>query len=226
MTRAADRAARRDEEPARRAGVRTGRWLLPATAGLLSFFFACQESLPPRNDPGSPFDGIIRTTYVYAPNENDVHFTVGLVNTFDETLQDTADLHGKLMLTMLRRPTVTRVLDLSVDSLLPYQRAYDPSTHLLTLDPGDTLWLRARWDMRDQRGRDLTMDEFRFYTDVECRDRAYSYEEDFVVVGYVQVFPRNGQVALAPTKLRLCYVYPYVGPSFCPKPSAACMRWN
>ncbi len=217
-----------------RAGTPTQEWthgrtgLIVVAVGVLaiSCFISCQESLPPRNDPSTLVVGVVRGSYVYQPLENDVHFTIGLVNIFDETLQDTADLHGALLLTLLRKPSVTRVLSVSADSLLPYQSGYNPITHVLTLNPGDTVWMRARWDMKDDRGRDLVAEEFHLLPDPTCPGRGISYEEDFLVAGYVQVFFHHAQVRLTPAYLRLCYVYPWVGPTFCPKPPTTCEQWK
>ncbi len=199
------------------------RWLCAAGAAVSFFLLACQESLPGRHDPGSLFTGILAPTYVHAWNENDVVIMAGIVNTYDETLQDTADMRGSLLVTLLRKPSVTRMIPITRDSLMPGQYQYDGRTKILTIGPGDTVWIRAHWDLRDDDGRDLRMEEFTYYRDELCYGRMYAYEENFAIAGSVQVFPEHGQVVLNSSIFRLCYVTPYVGPKDCPKASSDCL---
>ncbi len=202
------------------------RWLAAAGATVSFFLLACQESLPARNDPGSLFTGFLAPTYLYAWNENDVVIMAGIVNTYDETLQDTIEMRGSILVTLLRNPAVTRALPITPDSLMPGQYQYDGRTRILTVGPGDTVWFRARWDLRDDDGRDLRTEEFKYYQDGLCPGRLYAYEENFSFSGSVQVFPTHGQVVLNPSVLRLCYVTPYVGPHDCPRPESDCFARN
>jgi hypothetical protein len=192
--------------------------------GVAAFVPACDEQLPPRSDPKVLFTGSVTPQYILFFNENDVRLTVNVANVFDETLQDTASLEGQLEIVLLRDPTIVRTIQLSPDSLLTTSM-YDPSTHMLTINPGDTLRMRAEWDLFDDRRDSLPGTVFKYYRDTACGLRDLALGESFLVRGSLSVFKRNGFVTIPPTGFNLCYVTHWTTIRECPFVVTPCVHY-
>lgn len=136
---------------------------------LIAFYsfggFACNESLPVYSSPenilqamtvplNSPEDTV---RYFMRDNNNPNLVTVRLdspfngyevkiVNTFDETVQDDADVQGKLELSWKDKTTLTAEIPITITNF--YSSHYDPSNGLITINPGDTARLRVFWNFK------------------------------------------------------------------------------
>ena len=205
------------------AASRTMRMCVAAAVFGAAMFAACDEQLPPRNDPEALFEASLTTEYILHFDENDVRFTVNVVNVFDETLQDTVDLSGQLQVVLLRDPTIVRTLRLSVDSLIT-TAGYNPYTRILTVNPGDTLRMRVRWDLTDDRNVWLPERVFDFYSDTTCPLRYLAKGESFLIRGNLTVFRRAGFVTIPPTGFNLCYVTAFTTIRYCPFVVTPCVQ--
>ena len=138
----------------------TRYWL---AAGLIggAFIFACEESLPPYQQPPNLLragldveDGLINrlvlcdgTFRTWDPGT--IVFRLSVINTFDETLQGPASaVVGQVEVWKKDNPDFGRTI--------PIFGANDPrhvSFGILTLDPGDTLEVLASWRHDDIQNR-------------------------------------------------------------------------
>ena len=125
----------------------------------------CNESLPAHDPPKNiligwtvPVNGAedtVRYFKIDSNNPNLVAVTINsqqnaydiyVVNTYEETIQDYADVNGKITLRWINKPSIHTELAVSNSSI--YEGAYDSETNLLTIDPGDTLKIRAYWNFK------------------------------------------------------------------------------
>lgn len=121
---------------------------------------SCDDSLPPYTLPANVFRSYVRNvspaevSYVHGFVNSGVPsrlssisppqvFFIDIVNTFDEVLQDQAEVSGTLELVDDDMPDVKATIPISVANLTGPQ--YNPTTNILTLSPGDTLRLRCSW---------------------------------------------------------------------------------
>jgi hypothetical protein len=184
---------------------------------------SCEESLPPRQDPHMVLRPVLRAQYVHDWNENGLRFYVELINTFDETLQDTAVFVGSVRVEMPRRPDMGRTLTVRRDSIST-RRMYDPVNNIFTVDPGDTLRFLLRWDFKNDVGQSLTSFAFDYYNDTTCEGRRLAYEEVLLASGRITISRRLGEVTLSQIPIILCYKEPFIGPRDCPKAPETCTR--
>jgi len=121
--------------------------------------FSCEDPLPPYVNPGNILNATVN--FVYEPlviyryvdfnyflptlrySTPSFIINIGVINKFDETLQDNIYIDGKVEIWISDRPddkvTIT-INEYSINSSL-----VDPQTNILTLNPEDTLWLRVNW---------------------------------------------------------------------------------
>jgi len=117
----------------------------------------CDESLPPRDAPAHPIDVSIGCTpppfivvqYVYVRKGDslivasiqDMSIAVNAMNSWDEVLQDTVDLHGTLTIWDVEHPEHRTIMSLEKQYV-----ASPPLTDgLLTLLPGRAAVVDLRW---------------------------------------------------------------------------------
>jgi hypothetical protein len=121
------------------------------------FVNGCDESLPPRESPPEIFSMIVRADYDYYPRglqaRNQIKYNIVLKNIYDETIQDTLDFQLNARLEWFGGPvtindTVTQnVKTVTVGrSAITYMKKYNPSTGIVTIDPGDSLVLEYSWN--------------------------------------------------------------------------------
>ena len=123
----------------------------------------CNESLPVYNAPAnilsavvSPVNFVSDTVRYRMMDENNPSLVsvrlfspkfgidVKIVNIYSETIQDDADIQGTLELTWIDKVEMKASIPLSSSGIIGGQ--YDPVTHLITLNPGETVTIRVYWD--------------------------------------------------------------------------------
>ena len=154
--------------------------------GLLS---SCQEELPVYQDPRSVLKGSVGEQYLLSSTENVVRLEFAAVNRYDETFQAEGVLRGEMTLTLGRRPEVRKTLILGPSNVVKGQ--YNPTSHELTMDPGDTVRFAVYWDYTDDEGRDLRRTEFDYKIDSACPMRQVALEELFSVRGTVRIYDKT-----------------------------------
>ena len=129
---------------------------------LALFLSSCEDPLPPYVPPPDPLSGqvafprdLLVTYTILAPDPvlivgeltpSTYAVKVGLTNTYEETLQDYADIAGTVELSWARDSMVKAIIPLSIGD--GNGGLFDPITGMLTIDPGKTLWLKASWNFR------------------------------------------------------------------------------
>lgn len=138
--------------------------LLLSAAGI-----SCNDSLPAYVAPTDFLRASIRITtppdanYTWDWRGNDINvdavtitssaqtFFIDIVSTFDETLQDVPDISGAVVVTSEEISGVTATIPLTITNLKGTQ--YNPTTKILTLNPGDTLKMSCTWRYKSDDGK-------------------------------------------------------------------------
>ncbi|GEM_PF-3382682 len=123
----------------------------------------CRDDLPPYVSPVNPLEAEVTVqidpmiTYSHL-DFNDVNttrvtfgspqpiFQVGLKNVSDETVEDAAEINGTLEVWYTEIPDVKVTLPLNATTI--NSSYYDETTGIITLDPGQTFWLKVFWNFR------------------------------------------------------------------------------
>jgi hypothetical protein len=197
--------------------------LVALLSASLIFLFACDESLPPRNDPTKLFRGSVDAKYSLLWNENAMRISVTIVNVFDETIQTTVSIAGTVVVTLARDKKYQKTIALNANNLMN-TKFYNPSTKELTLDPGDSIRFAYTWNFVDDNNVRLPEDVFHFYRDPICSARYVAYSESFALTGSIQIIEKMGSFPLIPSVLNLCYISLYVLPKDCPAPPTECSQ--
>jgi len=184
-------------------------------ATLLVQLGACKEPLPSRNDPTDLFNARIEAQYFLSPNENVLLVFLTFINKFDETFQDTAIFSGSIRLELGRNLSYRKTVTLG-DSNLILAKSYDRNSRVLTIDPGDSIRLRYRWNFIDDNDVDWRTTVFRYRGDTTCALRNRAFPENIVLNGILKIYKRTDPIAVGPSVFSLCYVSNWVDPRFCP----------
>ncbi len=151
------------------------------TLGLLSLFVnSCNDPLPTYTPPTNvlsadvlPLNAIkdtVRYSMLDNNNPNLVKITLNsafygyeikIVNMYEETIQDYFEVEGTLELSWKEKPELKSVIPITATSF--YSGVLDPTSNLLTINPGDTVKLRVYWNFK------LTTEDWAF-TQVKSTD--------------------------------------------------------
>jgi hypothetical protein len=185
---------------------------------------SCDESLPPRNNPKIIFKGDLSCYYFYTLKENDCKFFIDVKNIYSETIQDTAIVQGTIEVILKRDPRYHKTIQLSLQNLTGMY-VYDPSTNLLTIDPGKEEVFSATWDFIDDNQVDFTTAIFAYSQDPNCPGRFISQTETFIVKGTIQIIRGGEIVPFGPKEFNTFSIIPSyivskicVGGGCCPYP--------
>ncbi|RPI05088.1 MAG: hypothetical protein EHM64_07760 [Ignavibacteriae bacterium] len=190
-------------------------------AAAMTLLFACDESLPPRNDPSDLFRGSINAKYSLLFTENALRLEVKIVNRYDETIQAPVSMSGVLHITLSRDSRYQKTIPLTAANLAS-TKAYNPSTKELTLNPGDSIKFVYTWNFIDDNNAFLPEEVFHYYLDTDCPGRFISFRESFVLTGSFQIIEKLGSIPLTPLVLNLCYISKYFTSHDCPAPPITC----
>lgn len=167
---------------------------------------SCNETLPTHTDPRDLFR-TTRTAYFYAPKNELPQLWISLMvrTGFDETLQDTTDLQGSIGISLGRDTRYHKTVALDLSNLIT-TNVYDPKTHLLTINSGDTLVFLYRWDFHDDDGTFLPTSVFIMQQDTLCPFRMAASAEILNIDGSMRLYRRTAIVASPPLRYVLNYV--------------------
>lgn len=138
----------------------------------------CSESLPFVADPNNILASDVTPRLIVDDNYVSYYeFDVMLVNTYDEVLQAEAKINGVMEIEWKDSPiTIKSLKSIPITSEHIIKAAqYDPETNILTLEQGDTLTFRVRWDVTLNDGSDL----FNFFDYVfsSCQVRFFRFDD-------------------------------------------------
>lgn len=179
------------------------RWGIPLLFAALVSVCACSEHLPEYADPRDLLSGSLSVQYVMAEH-NEILVTVMVRNLYDETLQDTAVFAGTCEIVLKRDPSRRKTLALSSANL--QWGDYNSATRILTLDPGETVILAARWDFVCDDSTDLRTSVFRYIEDPTCPLRHIALTEELDVTLSVTVFKQTPALEVGPVSLSFCHI--------------------
>ena len=197
----------------------------------LFFFWGCAESLPPRSDPVNLFGISITTEYNIVNNFGMLDVFITLKSNYEETLQDVALLDGTIMIDWtiapeLRGNIVPRRTVHIEPSQIVHARKFDNFTRMLTIDPGDSIVLRYRWNFKMDDSTDLYK-QLKYQADKGCvlsaggdgppQYRRYSPNQPFLISAQVKIFGRSATVYSVPFTVVTCVTLPgtNAGPPKC-----------
>ena len=187
----------------------------------LFFLGGCGESLPPRSDPANLFTISISTEYNIVNDFGFLDVFVTLKSNYDETLQDVVLLDGTLMIDWTADPAIrgnivprrTAHID---PSQMVHARKYDSFTQMLTIDPGDSIILRYRWNFKTDDSTDIYK-QFKYKSDTGCLVgcassgspyRRFSANQPFLISAQVKIFGRSATIYAVPFSLVTCVTLP------------------
>jgi len=188
---------------ARGCGALSGRWGSPLVVAALAAVCACSEHLPEYADPHDLLSGSLAVQYVMA-ERNEIVVSVMVRNLYDETLQDTAVFSGTCDITFRRDPSKHKTLAITSANL--QWGDYNSTTRILTLDPGETMIMAARWDFVCDDSTDLRTSAFRYIVDPTCRFRHVALSEELDVTLSVTVFKQTAPLELGPMSVSFCHI--------------------
>lgn len=192
----------------------------------LFFLWGCSESLPPRSDPANLFSVSITTEYNIVNNFGMLDVFITIKSDYDETLQDVALLDGTLMIDWNGAPEergniVPRRTAHIEPSQIVHAKKYDTFTQMLTLDPGDYIRLRYRWNFKTDDSTDLYK-QFKYQADKGCilrpggegaaQYRRFSANQPFLISAQVKIFDRMATIYGAPFSIVTCVTLPGTNP--------------
>ncbi len=131
--------------------------------------FGCNEILPEYSQPENllsaevvPLNVASDTVSYYIIDNNNPNlvfirldspfngYEIRIINTYEETIQDDADVTGTVELIWNDQPKFSAEIPVTLPAV--FSQHYDPSTGLITVNPGDTIVLRVYWNFRFTSG--------------------------------------------------------------------------
>ncbi len=189
---------------------------------------SCSESLPPYRSPEDIFEGKIWGKYVLTQNENCIKVYAAVRNLYDETVQSTAVLQGRIEIIWSKDMNIRKTVIINASNLV-YARNYNRTTGVLTLDPGDSLCLEYSWDLVADNGVNLISSSSEFFIylpDTTCKSgRMIAREQTFMLRGELTVFSQVASVWFGLTTFTFCRVDRWVPVTGCPwiNPDYSCI---
>jgi len=191
-------------------------------------FMACDEELPPVNNPQDLFSGTATVQYRYdptvRPTTSSIDIYIVIKNYYDETLDDFAALNGSIRIEWLA-PSEERgsIVPVRTDQLttgnLFAAKGYNYLNNRLSIDPGDSIVLRYRWNLKTDDSTSL-IKQVKYTYDRDCLvsvcggDAGYrgiSGRQPFRVNANITVFQRSGTVAMKTKEFSVCWIQPHCG---------------
>ncbi len=175
-------------------------------------FLGCEEFLPPRDSPPEPFDVIVRTRYDYFPGSpggpprNQIEYTIVVKNVYDETIQDTLDLFGKLEIECqifdLTKLTVTKTrrLDINLADIKSIKN-YDRLSGITVLAPRDSIIIELNWNFIVED----TLDVLGHFPFIQRGDCDITTKQRIKSTGTIHVMKNRSNLPLKQTNFDHCF---------------------
>lgn len=206
-------------------------------------FVGCDEELPPQSNPKDLFISTVSSQYQYVsdarPTQSSLDLYIVYKNLYEETLEDFASLKGTIKIEWTVSPEERgaiipyRTDVLTVDNLFQAE-GYNFANNRLSIDPGDSIILRYRWNLKTDDSTNL-MSQVKYTVDNSCTvnanpqgdpgNRFVSAKQPFRVTASFTIFQRGGAVVTSPQQFSSCWIAPHYGelsPCNQPNPSNPC----
>ncbi len=180
------------------------------------FMSACDESLPPRNNPTQPIVATCEVDYYSPSREEAVYFTMKVRNNYTEVFSDVANIFGYINFVWAERPEYTRQIVFSLADLrttyfnpqtgqqVVSKAVYNAATKTLTIPVGDYAVFQYKWDSKFDSLSDLR-EMVGFKTDPANPGILVSREIALTVTGGARLFKKLPMVYLQPLTGRYKY---------------------
>jgi hypothetical protein len=172
------------------------------------FLNSCHESLPLREDPKDILVANLKASYFAYLSDTTMTVNLDVENKFDETLQDSALLEGNLTIRWLTDSQYGKTIKLTKQNLQNNVK-YNPSTGILTVDPGEVLHFTYIWNFTNDTGYYITQN-FKTYLAPNCLlngDKIFVARESFSIEGSMNVFTHTGFTVPGPITFSCCYSF-------------------
>jgi hypothetical protein len=210
---------------------------------ILSLLFAaCDEELPPKNNPLDLFSAAVSSQYRYVsdtrPTQSYIDIFITYKNHYDETLDDFAAMRGTIKVEWLAPPEERgsiipyRTDQLTMDNLF-FAEGYNFANNRIAINSGDSIIVRYRWNLKTDDSTNL-MGQVKYATDRNCMVyvcggdvgfRSVSSRQQFRVSSSFTVFQRSGVIEMKPVNFSACWIQPHcgeIGPCDQPNPENPC----
>jgi len=182
---------------------------------------ACDEALPPRNEPVSPLAITCTLEYYQTRSEEWVYFTVKIRNNYTEVFSDVTNVYGYLDFAWaadpaLRKHVLFSEADLKTAYFNPltgqmlYSRAtYNASNRMLTIPVGEAAVFQYRWDSKFDGFTADSLNDIRdmllFTRDPANAGILNSADVRLVVSGGIRLYKRLPMLYLEPVIAKFRY---------------------
>lgn len=203
---------------------------------------ACDEELPPQNDPRDLFVAHPTMQYRYLsdarPTRSFIDVFIVYKNLYDETLEDAVAMKGTIRIEWLATPEERgsikpyRTDQLTMDNLFA-ANGYNFVTNRLSIAPGDSIVLRYRWDLKTDDSTSL-LAQVKYASDKGCLiyvcggdvgTRGVAVRQQFSVSSSFTIFQRSGVIQMPSVPFSSCWIQPNCGevsPCDQPNPDNPC----
>lgn len=182
------------------------------SGSLIVCSLGCEELLPPRDSPPEPFTVTVTPRYDYypgsiaSPPRNQIEFTIVVRNVYDETIQDTLDMFGKLQIECqtfdLIKSTITkkRSLDINLANMKSIKN-YDRFSHVTILGPGDSIVIELNWNFIV----DDTLNILDYIPSVKRGECDISTKQKIIATGFIHVMKNRSNITMRQTNFEQCF---------------------
>lgn len=185
--------------------------------------FSCEENLPPYEDPRDLLASSVDAIYMIDDSTNAMNVVVTVRNRYDEQMEGTLNLEGRITITSARDNIVRRQIEIN-PSMIRLAPGYNPVTGRLVLNPNQVVRIEFRWNFVDDTGFDLSTGYFVLRGDPTCQSRCYAQPEDFYLDARVNLFSQTRPAQARTAVFRLWYITPRPPWQGCPPPLPTSQR--
>ncbi len=174
------------------------------------FLSACDETLPPRNEPVNPLAPSCEVQYYQTRTEEWVYITVRITNTYTEVFSDVTNIFGYINFAWEAHPELQLRVALSGADLkssyfnpltgqsIASRASYNPANKMLTIPVGASAVFQYRWDSKFDSLTDIR-DMLGFTKDPTNPGILRSPEVRLTVNGGIRLYKKLPMIYLQPT---------------------------
>ena len=167
------------------------KYILLLMLAFVMTILSCDEAFPPRMVPSKI---IVLRQALATYDVNNIDFSIVGENIYEETLQDTVDISGKIHLWWKKRSEIQAVIELTNQNfIVPPTRIIPPG--ILTMDPGERFFIKARWNLITDNGYNI-IDLLEFPPELIVNNISKSKPEVFIFNVELNLFDQATKIEL------------------------------